>query len=454
MYNIVLNGVSKRYNYLELIREFLPDDGFELYALEGKAQGTYITQEELDRETTGLENKLEFRFTGDELRLGRELCRGLEELTGIHPPWGILTGVRPVKLAGQLKDPYAQLTGEYLVSDEKARKIIDIYGYQASHSGRPPQNSISVYVGIPFCPSRCGYCSFTSNEPGGDSVERYLAALEKEIRESAALIAGRNIESVYIGGGTPTTLSERQLDELLSCLDDELDLRGAREFSVEAGRPDTITFAKLEVLKKHGVDRISINPQSMKQETLDLIGRAHTPEMIREAFAMAGAFTVNADVIAGLPREDVNDFEATLREVMALGADNITVHSLAVKRASAMKESDPDFHHKRAAAVEEMISRCEEILAGGGYRPYYLYRQKHMAGNLENTGYCRDDKYCLYNIRIMEEKQSVIAFGAGGISKIYHAEEDRLERIANVSNYEIYIERIDEMIRRKESGIC
>ena len=261
-------------------------------------------------------------------------------------------------------------------------------------------------------------------------------------------------ESVYIGGGTPTTLSAAQLDRLLTKMEGCFDLAMCREFTVEAGRPDTITAEKLAVIRSHGIRRISINPQTMKDQTLALIGRRHSAAETRAAFALAreqGDFLVNADVIAGLPGENEEDFAASLAEIIALGPSNITVHTLAVKKASRLIEADEDYHYKQAAVVAKMLAKSRELLLAAGYRPYYLYRQKHMAGALENVGYCRDDEACIYNIRIMDEHQSILAMGAGGISKKYYPQENRLERVPNVSNYQVYIERLAEMLARKES---
>ena len=224
---------------------------------------------------------------------------------------------------------------------------------------------------------------------------------------------------------------------------------------MEAGRPDTITAGKLEVMKCYGVDRISINPQTMKQETLDIIGRAHTVDDVEAAFAVAkehGPGIINTDLIAGLPGEDFADFKRSLDRIVELGAGNITLHTLAVKRASRLKEMDGEFNYRNEELREEMLSYAMETLRAKGYRPYYLYRQKHTSGNTENIGFCRDDAASVYNIRIMEEAQSILALGAGGISKIWFPAENRLERVANVSNYEIYIERIDEMTERKKNG--
>ena len=330
----------------------------------------------------------------------------------------------------------------------------EILEYQRKTSGDPPEKSCGVYIGIPFCPTRCLYCSFTSKQVGEEEIVRYLQGLEQEIDFAAAAATeeGLQIESVYIGGGTPTTLDEGKLESLLSRIRSRFDLNSCREFTVEAGRPDTITEGELAVMQANGVGRISINPQTMHQETLDLIGRRHTVEQTREAFRMAkaaGFECINTDLIAGLPGEDYPAFAQSLDEVLELGADNITLHTLAVKRASRLKEMDENFNYREEELREKMLTHASEVLRGAGFRPYYLYRQKHTSGNTENIGYCREDKISVYNIRIMEERQSILALGAGGISKIYFPAENRLERVPNVSNYEIYIDRIDDMMDRK-----
>lgn len=516
MYNIVLNGVRKKYEYAELIKMFLPESEFKLHALEVR-QGEYITQEELDSISSGLDNKLEFSLCSENIlnigsmedadgpgadnnaeantsadsedadgpgadknteaktspayndktarnRLKAEIFNELSRLTGIRPKWGTLTGVRPVKLAGSIirdtgstDSAFAVLKDEYLLDDDKARLILDIYSYQDTHLGDPPPSSAGIYVGIPFCPTRCLYCSFASNPADDRAIAAYVEALLHEIRSTGRIAADRGIvpESVYIGGGTPTVLGARDLERVMDAVRDSFDLSMLREYTVECGRPDTITEEKLDVIVSRGAERISINPQTMKAETLKIIGRDHTPDEIVRAFEMAlraGIPVINCDVIAGLPGEDADDFRDTLDAVIDLGAQNITTHTLAVKRASRLIDIDSEYHRKQAETVSEMLETGSSLLAGQGYIPYYLYRQKHMAGNLENTGYCRDDTFSVYNIRIMEERQHIIAMGAGAISKVYYPEEDRLERVANVTNQEIYVQRIDEMIQRKEKG--
>ena len=391
----------------------------------------------------------------------RELYRRLCDLTGKEQEWGALTGVRPVKLAGELIESIGydaarkRLSEFYYMSDEKIDLVTDMYLYQKNLFGFADDKSAGIYIGIPFCPTRCLYCSFASNQVPEEEIERYLPALMREIGYVGRRLeeTGGAAESIYIGGGTPTTLSAEQLSMLL---EKEAEAFGdaIKELSVEAGRPDTITEEKLSVLKDMGVGRISINPQSMKQETLDRIGRSHTPEDIERAFDIAlksGFDVINADIIAGLPGEYAEDFDRTLERMISVGASNITVHTLAVKRGSRLHEEDKQYHYRAAQTVKEMLADSREMLGSAGFRPYYLYRQKHMAGAMENTGYCRDDKACLYNVRIMDEHQSTLAMGAGGISKKYYPEENRLVRVPNVTNYQEYISRIDEMIERKEN---
>ncbi len=439
MYNFKFNNVENTSQYEELIKEFLQPNEY------GEGGDTLLA----------------YDFKGDKEEIKRQIYRDLSGYTGKSPKWGILTGIRPVKLAGELldrgEDPEQVLKDLYLVDASKAALVRDILDYQREKAGKPGPKSLSVYIGIPFCPTRCLYCSFTSNQIEQEQMEPYLNALCKEISYAgtAAKAAGYNVETLYFGGGTPTSLSANQLDMLLTKVSDAFALGGVREYTVEAGRPDTITEDKLQVLFDHGVDRISINPQSMKQKTLDLIGRRHTVEDVYKAFELAwktGIEVINTDLIAGLPEETVDDFKESLEEIIRLGAGNITLHTLAVKRASKLKELDENFNYRDEELRENMLVWAHERLKDCGYRPYYLYRQKHTSGNTENTGFCKDDRPGLYNIRIMEEAQSNLALGAGGISKIYFPAENRLERVANVSNYEIYIDRIDDMIDRKRKG--
>jgi len=391
----------------------------------------------------------------------REIFHKLSTSTGLRPEWGILTGIRPVKLCGELIDAHGLdearrvLKNEYLIDDSKIDMIVKMYNYQIASFGKAKENSVGMYIGIPFCPTRCLYCSFISSQAENEKLEAYVDTLIEEIKEIGLRLDNSkfHIESLYIGGGTPTTLNENQLNRLLDAINKYLDIHSIKEYTIEAGRPDTINLEKLKIIKAHGCERISINPQSMKPETLVTIGRSHTPLEIEKAFELAHSLdfnSINADLIAGLPGEELSDFDASLEKIIGLGADNITIHSLAVKRASRLKDEDPVFHYKQSSITNSMTAKGFETLCNRGFEPYYLYRQKHMAGAGENIGYCKPEKAGLYNIRIMDEHQSILALGAGAISKRFYPEENRLERIPNVSNVGHYINRLDEMIERKD----
>ena len=472
MYNIIIKNVENKYDYGELIKIFLRPEEFNFYTevelAEKEAVGTELAEaqgaETGDSEST---EKIIFNesLSDDKNEIKREIYHKLYQLTDKKPEWGILTGVRPVKLSGELFQRLGsreaverELANTYLLAQEKIDLLIETYEYQQESCGNPPENSVGIYIGIPFCPTRCLYCSFTSNQVGDEEIARYLEALKTEIRYVGKRMkeTGLLAESIYIGGGTPTTLTAERLADLLKTVEESIDQASVREFTVEAGRPDTITYEKLEIIRRHGIERISINPQSMKEKTLELIGRQHKPGDITKAFQIAkqvGIPIVNADLIAGLPEETPLDFAQTLAKIIALGPKNITVHTLAVKRASRLVELDRDFHYKQSETVAKMLEIAKKELNEAGFRPYYLYRQKHMAGAFENVGYCKGNSPSLYNIRIMEEKQTIIALGAGGISKMYYPGENRLERVPNVSNYEIYISRLEEMLDRKEQKI-
>lgn len=444
---------EKQYLLEELIKIFLRPDQYELVSAD------YMPKED---ERLLVLNEAE---SSDKNQINREIYDQLAAVTGKKPEWGILTGIRPVKLAGELYERMGStdsvcriLTEAYYLSEEKAKLVVDMYLHQQKTCKTAAEKSAGVYIGIPFCPTRCVYCSFASNQVAASEIARYFEALLVEISYVGRRMqeCGITAETIYIGGGTPTTLSAEQLEILLSAVKENFDLSKLREFSVEAGRPDTITEEKLAALKKAGVSRISINPQTMHEQTLKKIGRSHSTEDILSAFEMArrqGLDEINADLIAGLPGETTDDFTKSLEEIIALSPANITVHCLAVKRASRLVDIDRDFHYKQAERVSAQLSESRRILKEAGYIPYYLYRQKHMAGAFENTGYCKPGKDCIYNVRIMDEHQTIIALGAGGITKVYYPQENRLERVPNVTNYQEYIARIDEMLDRKEKKL-
>lgn len=379
-------------------------------------------------------------------------------------PWGILTGIRPAKIAmkllteGKTNDEIiAYFTGVCGTTAQKAALVLETARQELPVKQAMYPDGISLYIGIPFCPTRCLYCSFVTcgTRQAAKLIPDYLACLNKEIAYAGALTArsGKRIETVYIGGGTPTTLNAEQLSVMLSQIRDCFDLSHCREFTVEAGRPDTVTADKLNVLKQHRVSRISINPQSMNKKTLHIIGRAHTPAQIRDAVALArscGFDNINMDVIAGLPGETPDDFRHTMEEVETLSPENTTVHTMSVKRSSRLHEYLDQYTLSDADTVEEMVDFAYAYLKTQGKHPYYLYRQKHQLGNLENVGYAKQGCDSLYNIYIMEELQTILSLGCGGVTKTVDPVTDRIERIFNVKEPKDYIERIDEMLARKE----
>lgn len=394
-------------------------------------------------------------------RLKQLLYTVLSEHTGIQLPWGTLTGIRPAKI------PMTMLTegrsdGEimeymketYFISDEKGSLAIEIAKREKSLlENLHYEDGYSLYIGIPFCPTTCLYCSFTSFPivTWKKRISEYLDALDKEIEFTAGLYRYKTLDTVYIGGGTPTTLEAAELDRLLGKITDSLDLSHIKEFTVEAGRADSITLEKLKVLKKYGVTRISVNPQTMKQETLDLIGRKHTVAQVKEAFAMAreaGFTNINMDLILGLPGESGTDVSATMEEIKKLGPDSLTVHSLAIKRASRLSQWIEENGLSALHNTEQTMKITAQGADAMNMVPYYLYRQKNMAGNFENVGYAKEGKFGIYNVLIMEEKQDIVALGAGSISKRVYP-DGQIERCENVKDVAQYIERIGEMIERK-----
>ncbi|CEN86151.1 coproporphyrinogen III oxidase [[Clostridium] sordellii] len=393
----------------------------------------------------------------------RSMFKVLDKVFETYVPWGVLTGIRPVKIVHSLLDKGISeseireiLKNNYLIKDEKIDLALDIAKRERVFIYPIDKNKISLYVSIPFCPTRCVYCSFPANpmKQFGHLRDDYIKALIKEIKGLAKLLKDTNkeIETLYIGGGTPTALEADQLDTLINALFKELDLTNIKEFTVEAGRPDTITKEKLEVMKKHNVTRISINPQTMNDETLVKIGRDHNVNDIVDCFKLArslGFDNINMDIILGLVDENLDMVRNTLEKIKELNPESLTVHTLAIKRASTLKENLDKYELTRYEEMIKMIELSMEYAKDMGLNPYYMYRQKHMLGNLENIGYSKEGFECIYNIQIMEEKQSNLAVGAGAISKYVYVDEDRIERTDNVKNVELYIERIEEMIERK-----
>ena len=385
----------------------------------------------------------------------------LTEILSIRQKWGVLTGIRPVKLAMQLHDMglseeeiRKKLKEERLVSDEKLDLLLTTMEHELEIRASSRPNSVSLYISIPFCPSRCSYCTFTSHsvEKAAKLIPQYVELLCGELKDIAVLIdeIGLHLETVYMGGGTPTVLTAKQLDRVLSTVNESFDMTGVRELTVEAGRPDTITAEKLAVLKKNGVGRISINPQTMDDEVLAAIGRKHTAEDVKNAFTLAKTFgfdSINMDLISGLPGDNMEKFRKTIAEVIAMNPDNITLHTLTVKHGANLA---PMAQSVFAATADAMNEYAYGEFAKAGYFPYYLYRQKGTVDNLENVGFCKPGKEGIYNIFIMDETHTVLSAGAGGVTKMKAPYDKKIERIFNFKYPYEYIERFELMNERKE----
>lgn len=383
------------------------------------------------------------------------------ECTGITPPWGALTGIRPAKLASKaLKESGSEaevrrlFQREFFVSPERTELALEAARASLQAEAKLEKSDISLYVGIPFCPTRCAYCSFVSTDVQRSLklVEPYLEALDREIDAVAEYLpqAGAQIRTIYIGGGTPTTLTAGQLEHLISHLRQKLDLSRLVEFTVEAGRPDTITPDKMAVLHDLEVDRVSVNPQSMRDEVLQAMGRSHTAADILRAYDMvrkSGIPIVNMDLIAGLPRDTVEGFRYTLDEVLKLAPENVTVHTLALKKGARLMMERQGLPSGEETSA--MLDYAWHTLRAQGQIPYYLYRQKYMSGALENICWCKPGTEGLYNICIMEELHSILALGAGGSTKLTNPATGKIVRITNPKYPQQYLERIEELCRAK-----
>lgn len=458
---LIFSNHNFQYETERLFRAFFPPIKIALSTDINDAEGEYCLTE---RHTDGDEAVLAVRLCADGKDICREqrvplhtadkeqervmsvlLYRALSEYMGIDIPWGILTGVRPVKLLSKLSDEEAR--EKLLVSDKKLSLARTIDRIQQPMIAAIPKNSYSLYVSIPFCPTRCSYCSFVSHsvDKAAARMDEYVMRLIEELKQTAEVAKqlGLQLDTIYFGGGTPTTLSAEQLKRLFGALD-MFDRSHVREFTVEAGRPDTITRDKLIAIKEAGADRISVNPQTMRDSVLEAIGRRHTSAQTEQAYKLArevGFGCINMDLIAGLPTDDVEGFKYSLDRVAELSPENITVHSLSLKRAATL------FHEqdrKMRGGAAEMIDYTHEKLHGAGYLPYYLYRQKNTADNQENTGYAKQGTESLYNMFIMEELQTILAVGAGASTKLVDADGSRIHRLCNHKFPYEYLDRFDD----------
>ena len=479
MIGIAFNQKEFEYDAYTLVKAFYPQEEIEMYCTgeEERAYDRIISIEygEQVKISVKLEGQKREGFSPydrDEDRkirknkLKQVLYQLLVEETGHTLPWGNLTGIRPTKIAmgliesGMSNAQAAQyMRDTYFTSREKTALAIAIANREkAILQDIDYEKGYSLYVGIPFCPSICLYCSFSSSplERWRDRVDSYLDALLKELDFIADAMEDRVLDTIYIGGGTPTTLEPYQLTRLLGHIQEKFPVHQVKEYTIEAGRPDSITKEKLEAIRKFPITRISVNPQTMNQATLDIIGRKHTVEDTRHAFALArecGFDNINMDLIVGLPGESKEDVQYTLEEVKKLNPDSLTVHSLAVKRAARLNMFKDKYQEMTFENNQEIMNLTMEAAREMEMSPYYLYRQKNMKGNFENVGYAKTDKAGIYNILIMEEKQPIIALGAGGSSKLVFDGGRRIERVENVKDVTNYIARIEEMIERKRAGI-
>lgn len=472
--NLYVKNHNFHFELENLTRLFFPNEKITVIRDFSEPQPPCIYTEVSDKITISVNigsfNKSETavkRLTDDdnELVSAQLLYKLLCDFTGLTQPWGILTGVRPVKLLRRLAEESSEeqavkkFEKDFFVSNEKIalsretehneRKILEL--------SKP--ESFSLYVGIPFCPSRCSYCSFVmaSIERAEKLIEPYTKLLCEEIKRTAEIAnkLGLRLETVYFGGGTPTTLSAEQLDTVLRTVNKSFDMSTCREFTVEAGRPDTIDIAKLFALKENKVDRISINPQTVNDEVLKTIGRKHTAQQFFDAFELArkcGFDNINTDLIAGLPTDTPESFKNSLDSIVRLNAECITVHTLCMKRASRLTTEGVTLDLQQARDAREMLAYTQNILGQNEYIPYYMYRQSRMVGNLENVGLSKKGFESLYNVYVMDETHTILACGSGGVTKLKRNNPDYLERIFNFKYPYEYIYRFDELIQRK-SGI-
>ena len=472
--NLYVKNHNFHFELENLTRLFFPNEKITVIRDFSEPQPPYIYTEVSDKITISVNigsfNKSETAVKkladdDNELVSAQLLYKLLCDFTGLTQPWGILTGVRPVKLLRRLAEEsneeqaVKKFEKDFFVSNEKIalsretehneRKILEL--------SKP--ESFSLYVGIPFCPSRCSYCSFVmaSIERAEKLIEPYTKLLCEEIKQTAEIAnkLGLRLETVYFGGGTPTTLSAEQLDTVLRTVNNSFDMSTCREFTVEAGRPDTIDIAKLFALKENKVDRISINPQTVNDEVLKTIGRKHTAQQFFDAFELArkcGFDNINTDLIAGLPTDTPESFKNSLDSIVRLNTECITVHTLCMKRASRLTTEGVTLDLQQARDAREMLAYTQNILGQNEYIPYYMYRQSRMVGNLENVGWSKRGFESLYNVYVMDETHTILACGSGGVTKLKRNNPDYLERIFNFKYPYEYIDRFDELIQRK-SGI-
>lgn len=472
---VYIEGHSFGYETEKLCRIFLPFEKIE-FVTEGEWDAAVIRKQSPEgyalysalrlngvlREKTELVDFLDDKE--HERILAVLLYKCFSELTGYSSRWGILTGVRPAKLFSKLsKEIGAEAAAEYfreklLVSDEKIELCQSAISGEGEITSLSRPDSFSLYIGIPFCPSRCSYCSFVSHsvEQAKKLIPEYVELLCREVEETGKIAkdCGLKLETVYIGGGTPTTLSAEQLTQLMDTVKKSFNLHGLREYTVEAGRPDTVTRERLLAIKNGGATRISINPQTMKDSVLEKIGRRHTAEQTVEAMKLArevGFDNINMDLIAGLPSDDVEGFKYTVDEILKLDPESVTIHTLCMKRSATLSVEGEYPELKMGEEATKMLDYGKSALANAGLNPYYMYRQSKMVGNLENVGYSKKGYEGLYNVYIMDETHTILACGASAVTKLRRYGENLIERVYNFKYPYEYISRFEEQLKRKDA---
>lgn len=470
--NLYIQNHSFHYEMENLIRAFFPYDKITVtkecehvdapYVLTSYSDNISVTVC-VDSFLKTLTAKKSGIHSEDELVMAQLLYQLLCELFDTTLPWGILTGVRPIKLLRRLIDSMGEnnakryFKDELKVSDKKLSIAIVTQQAERDILSLSQKMSFSLYISIPFCPSRCNYCSFVSQsvEKAKHLIDDYVTLLCKELVVTAqyAKKLGLRLESVYMGGGTPTTLSAQQMDMVLSTVNEHFDMSTCREFTVEAGRPDTITKEKLIAIKRNGVSRISINPQTLNDDVLEIIGRRHSAQDTINAFLLArecGFDNINMDLIAGLKGDNYSSFVSTLDKIRELSPESITIHTLALKRSSTLNTENIDINIGIKNETTDMLDYSQQVLLCDDFVPYYLYRQSRMAGNLENVGWSKKGYESLYNVYVMDETHTILACGAGGVTKLRDYSSERLERIFNFKYPYEYNTRFDELIERKK----
>lgn len=464
---VFLNNINFSQEVHESIKIFFPFNDV-VFTNENFDFGVNVSEERIDIRFPRLQKEFSYNFEDNmKASIRKSVYKSLASITNIEPPWGILVGIRPSKIAlklinkGYNKEQVVKYLKEnYLASVEKAELCFNVAQYESKYIDNISRK-VSVYIGMPFCPTRCVYCSFASNPilSCKGLVEPYLDALIHEIKAISRYILDKEleVECIYFGGGTPTSISDQQFHGVMKSLYDSfIKKHNIKEFTVECGRPDSITESKLTSMKMFRVDRISINPQTMNDATLKRIGRAHSVQEVIEKFNLArnmGFNNINMDIIVGLPGEGIDEVKITCNEILKLNPDSLTVHGMSLKRASVLHEQilfdNKSNGVKDLSEIYAMYDFTRKLAANLYMNPYYMYRQKNMIGNMENIGYCKENKESIYNIKMIEENQNIFALGADAISKKVGNQDKSIERFANVKDVKLYVERIDELIEGK-----